>query len=92
MARITLDLPDELVSELERRADRRGVSASDFVCRILELNFPRIPRRTRVDISNRSEVQERSDFRTRVGENTRAETIMSQDSSAVCGMTGSFHC
>ncbi len=35
MARMTLDLPDELVSELERRADKSGASVADFIRRTL---------------------------------------------------------
>jgi hypothetical protein len=57
VARIILDLPDELVSELRRRADRNDVSVTDLVRRTLEFHFPQLPGRPRGDISNRPEVR-----------------------------------
>ena len=57
MACVTVDLPDESVSELERCADKSGVSVTDLMCRALEFHFPRIPGQPRGDISNRPEVR-----------------------------------
>jgi hypothetical protein len=57
MARITLDLPDELLSELEKQADKSGVSVEDLIRRTLEYDFPRISGRSKGDISDRPEVR-----------------------------------
>ncbi len=57
MTRITLDLPDDLLSELERRADKSGVSVTDLIRRTLDYQFPRIQGWPRRDISNRPEAK-----------------------------------
>ncbi len=57
MARMTLDLPDESVSELETCADKSGVIVADFIRRTLEYQFPRTPGRSRGDIPDRPEAQ-----------------------------------
>ena len=58
VAKIALDLPEELISELESRAEKSGRSISDLVCEALELHFRQRPvRKPRGDISDRPEVQ-----------------------------------
>ncbi len=58
VARLTLDLPQELIAELERRATTSGESVPDFVREDLELRYlHRLPKRKRGDISNRPEVR-----------------------------------
>ncbi len=58
MARLTLDLPQELIAELERRAGKSGTSIPDFIREELELRYlHRLPERKRGDISNRPEVR-----------------------------------
>lgn len=55
MSRLTLDLPQELIAELENRA---GKSIPDFIREELELRYlHRLPRRRKGDISDRPEVQ-----------------------------------
>ena len=39
MARLTLDLPQELIAELGKVARRRGKNTSDFIREALELYF-----------------------------------------------------
>lgn len=58
MARLTLDLPQELIVELERRAEKSGKSIPDFIREELELRYlHRLPERERGDISDRPEVR-----------------------------------
>lgn len=59
VARLILDLPQELIAELYKRAARSGQSIEDFVREELELRYLRpLPQRKRGDISNRPEFQE----------------------------------
>ena len=58
MASLTLDLPQELIAELEKRAEKSGQSIPDFIREELELRYlHRLPERKRGDISDRAEVQ-----------------------------------
>jgi Arc/MetJ-type ribon-helix-helix transcriptional regulator len=58
MAEITLDLPEELISELRSRVEKSGKSVSDVIREALELYFRQHPvRKPRGDISDRSEVR-----------------------------------
>jgi hypothetical protein len=58
VARLTLDLPQELISELEKRADKSGQSIPDFIREDLELRYlHRLPERRKGDISDRPEVR-----------------------------------
>jgi hypothetical protein len=58
VARLTLDLPQELIVELERRAEKSGKSIPDFIREELELRYlHRLPERERGDISDRPEVR-----------------------------------
>lgn len=58
VARLTLDLPQELIAKLEERAGKSGKSISDFVREELELRYlHRLPERKKGDISNRPEVR-----------------------------------
>ena len=58
MAQIVLDLPQELISELETRAEKSGKSIPDFICEELELRYlHRLPERKKGDISDRPEVR-----------------------------------
>lgn len=58
MARLTLDLPQELIAKLEERAGKSGKSISDFIREELELRYlHRLPERKKGDISNRPEVR-----------------------------------
>ncbi len=58
MARLTLDLPQELIAELEKRAGKSGTSIPDFIREELELRYLyRLPERKRGDISDRPEVR-----------------------------------
>ncbi len=58
MARLTLDLPQDLIAELEKRAAKSGKSIPDFIREELELHYlHRLPERKRGDISDRPEVQ-----------------------------------
>ena len=58
MARLTLDLPQDLIAELEKRAAKSGKSIPDFIREELELRYlHRLPERKRGDISDRPEVQ-----------------------------------
>ena len=58
MAQITLDLPEDLLRELESRAEKSSKSISDFIREELELRYlHRLPERKRGDISDRPEVQ-----------------------------------
>lgn len=57
--RLILDLPQELIAELHKRAAKSGQSIEDFIREELELRYLRpLPHRKRGDISNRPEVQE----------------------------------
>lgn len=59
MVHLTLDLPQDLISELENRTAKNGQSIEDFIREDLELRFLlRFPERKRGDISNRPEFQE----------------------------------
>jgi Ribbon-helix-helix protein, copG family len=58
VARLTLDLPQELIAELEKRAGKNGTSIPDFIREELELRYlHRLPERKRGDISDRPEVR-----------------------------------
>jgi hypothetical protein len=58
VVRLTLDLPQELIAELEKRAGKSGTSITDFIREELELRYlHRLPERKRGDISDRPEVQ-----------------------------------
>ncbi len=58
MARLTLDLPQELIAELEKRAGRSGTSIPDFTREELKLRYLHwLPERKRGDTSDRPEVQ-----------------------------------
>lgn len=58
MAQITLDLPEDLLRELESRAEKSGKSIPDFIREELELRYlHRLPERKKGDISDRPEVQ-----------------------------------
>ncbi len=58
VARLTLDLPQELIAELERRAAKSGKSIPDFVREEMELRYlHRLPEYRRGDISDRPEVR-----------------------------------
>ncbi len=58
VARLTLDLPQELIAELEKRAGKSGKSIPDFIREELELRYlHRLPERKKGDISARPEVQ-----------------------------------
>ncbi|MBA3614956.1 MAG: ribbon-helix-helix protein, CopG family [Rubrobacteraceae bacterium] len=59
MARLTLDLPQELIAELEKRAGKSGTSIPDFIREELELRYlHRLPERKGGDISDRPEIQQ----------------------------------
>ncbi|MGF1472617.1 MAG: ribbon-helix-helix protein, CopG family [Rubrobacteraceae bacterium] len=59
MARLTLDLPQDLISELEKRAAKNGQSTQDFIREDLEFRcLHRLPARKRGDVSDRPEFQE----------------------------------
>src|SRR5215211_7154659 len=59
MAQITLDLPEDLLRELESRAEKSGKSIPDFIREELELRYlHRLPERKRGDISDRPEVRQ----------------------------------
>ncbi len=61
MAQITLDLPEDLLRELESRAEKSSKSISDFIREELELRYlHRLPERKRGDNSDRPEVQRAS--------------------------------
>jgi hypothetical protein len=71
VARLTLDLPQELIAELEIRAEKRGQSIPDFIREELEIRYlHRLPERKRGDISDRSEfrraIQMQDDMRRRL--------------------------
>ncbi len=56
MARLTLDLPQELIAELEKRAGKSGTSMPSFIREELELRYLyRLPERERGDISDHPE-------------------------------------
>jgi hypothetical protein len=58
VARLTLDLPQELIAELEKRAGKSGASIPDFIREELELRYlHRLPERRKGDISDRPEVR-----------------------------------
>jgi hypothetical protein len=58
VARLTLDLPQELIAELERQAVRSDKSLPDFIREELELRYlHRLPKRKRGDISDRPEAR-----------------------------------
>jgi hypothetical protein len=58
VARLTLDLPQELISELEKRAEKSGQDIPDFIREDLELRYiHRLPEHRKGDISDRPEVQ-----------------------------------
>ncbi len=58
MADMTLDLPDELIAELESRAEKSGKNTSERVREALELYFRQRPvSKPRGDISDRPEVR-----------------------------------
>ncbi len=58
VAHLTLELPQELISELEKRAGKSGKSIPDFIREELEFRYlHRLPRRKKGDISDHPEVQ-----------------------------------
>jgi hypothetical protein len=58
VARVTLDLPEELIAELEKRTGKSGKSIPDFIREELELYYlHRLPERKKGDISDRPEVR-----------------------------------
>jgi len=58
VASLTLDLPQELIAELEKRAEKSGQSIPDFIREELELRYlHRLPERKRGDISDRPDVR-----------------------------------
>lgn len=58
VSRLTLDLPQDLISDLEKHAAKNGQSIQDFIREDLELrHLLRFPERKRGDISDRPEVQ-----------------------------------
>lgn len=58
VVRLTLDLPQGLISELEKRAAKNGQNIPDFIREELELRYLRpLPKRKRGDIFNRPEFQ-----------------------------------
>ena len=58
VARLTLDLPQELIAELKRRAAKSGRSIPDFVREELELRYLHwLQERKKGDISDRLEVE-----------------------------------
>ena len=58
MARLTLDLPQDLIYELEKHTAKSGQSIPDFIREELELHYlHRLSERKRGDISDRPEVQ-----------------------------------
>jgi len=70
LVRLTLDLPQELIVELEKRAGESGKSIPDFIREELELRYlHRLPEREREDISARPEfrraIQLQDDMRRR---------------------------
>ena len=59
MARLTLDLPQELIDELEKRAGKSGASIPDFIREELELRYlHRLPERERGNVSDRPGVKQ----------------------------------
>jgi Arc/MetJ-type ribon-helix-helix transcriptional regulator len=63
VARLTLDLPQELIAELENRAEKSGKNTSELVREALELYFRQRPvRKPRDDISDRPEFQRAIQF------------------------------
>jgi Arc/MetJ-type ribon-helix-helix transcriptional regulator len=70
MAEITLDLPEELIAELESRAEKSGKNTSELVREALELYFRQRPlSKPKGDISDRPEfrraIQLQDDMRRR---------------------------
>lgn len=58
VARLTLDLPQESIFELEKYAAKSGQSIPDFIREELELRYLRpLPERKRGDLSNRPEAK-----------------------------------
>lgn len=58
MARLTLDLPQDLISEMEKRAAKNGQSILNFIREELELRYLlRLPEHKRGDTSDRPEAQ-----------------------------------
>lgn len=58
VAHLTLDLPQDLISDLEKRAEKSGQSIPDFIREDLELCYlHRLPERRKGDISDRPEVR-----------------------------------
>lgn len=58
VARLILDLPQELIAELEKNAGRSGTSIPDFIREELELRYlHRLRERKKGDISDCPEVQ-----------------------------------
>lgn len=57
VADIILDLPEELIAELESRAEKSGKNTSELVREALEFYFRRPERKLRGDISDRPEVR-----------------------------------
>jgi hypothetical protein len=58
VVRLTLDLPQDLITELEKRAAKNNQSIPDFIREDLELRYlHRLPERRHVDISDHPEFQ-----------------------------------
>lgn len=57
VADIILDLPEELIAELESRAEKSGKNTSELVREALEFYFRQPERKLRGDISARPEVR-----------------------------------
>lgn len=63
VAHLTLDLPQDLIYELEKRAAKNGQSIQDFLREDLELRYLlRLPERKRGDIPDRPEFQKAIQF------------------------------
>jgi Ribbon-helix-helix protein, copG family len=59
VAHLTLDLPQELIAELEKRAGKSGKSIPNFIREELELRYlHRLPERKKGDISDRPEFRQ----------------------------------
>lgn len=67
VARLTLDLPQDLISEIEKRAAKNGQSILNFIREELELRYIlRLPERKRGDTSDLREIYDYSLKRYRV--------------------------
>jgi len=63
VARLTLDLPQELIAEREKRAGKGGKSILDFIREELDIRYlDRLPERKKEDSSGCPEVQRAIQF------------------------------